>query len=132
MSLHIGAHVFPTSDLPERAVRNRAVSRKDETYIDRLERELSITFRQIGHWRAFAAALDANASRLAETATQQAAGGSDDGLDGLDSVFGPLEQRLAALSTMRSAADGLFAALTPSQRYLALRVLPLCCLPMTH
>jgi hypothetical protein len=101
--------------------------------MDRLERELSITPSQAGRWRAFAAALDANASRMAETtAYAQTAGDTDDGIDGLDAVFGPIEQRLAALSIMRSSAERLFAVLSPSQRHLALRVLPLCCLPMTN
>jgi hypothetical protein len=133
MSLHIGAHSLPTSDWPKWAVHNRAAALTDETYINRLERELSITPGQAAHWRAFAAALDANASRMAETATwTQAGDGNDDGLGALDAVFGPLELRLAALSMMRSSAGALFAVLSPSQRHLALRALPLCCLPMAH
>ena len=82
-----------------------------------LEAQLSISESQTKAWAAFAETLSANSRRL-------------DTVDGVrDHPFGRLEDRLAALSSMRQAGAVLFSALNVAQQRKAIRLLPLCCLP---
>lgn len=93
---------------------------------------LGIAPDQKGPWREFAAALRANADRLdTERDDDNGPTLSDvaDAFDGLDHLFGPLEERVVALLSMRTAAARLYAVLSPRQRREADRLLPLCCLP---
>ena len=82
-----------------------------------LEAELSINSVQMKAWSAFANTLSANNGRL-------------DTVDGVrEHPFGRLEDRLAALSSMRQAGAVLFSALDVDQQRKAIQLLPLCCLP---
>jgi hypothetical protein len=77
---------------------------------------LSIAPGQAQAWRAFVDALSVNKRRM----RADNAGG--------ESPFGPLAHRLDALASMQRAAQQLFAILDPTQRRVAMQVLPLCCL----
>jgi hypothetical protein len=84
-------------------------------YINNLKDVLSITEPQMEAWTTFAEVLRSNRRRLEDA--------------GADQPYGALEHRLAALRCMRSSAAKLFALLDPVQQKLAMRHLPLCCLP---
>jgi hypothetical protein len=86
-------------------------------YVARLKAELSIGPDQVDAWSAFADALLANGCRM-----------RGDG-DCDDEPFGSLSDRLAALASMRRAAERLFGVLHPAQQRVAAHALPLCCLP---
>jgi hypothetical protein len=88
-----------------------------ESYVAGLQAKLSISEGQTEALEAFADALSANGRRM-----------QDGGTCG-DEPFGSLADRLAALASMRRGAEQLFAALDPSQRRIAVRILPLCCVP---
>jgi|ThiBioDrversion2_2_1062182.scaffolds.fasta_scaffold42554_2 hypothetical protein len=85
-------------------------------YVDSLEDALSITEPQMGAWMSFAEALLENRRRMESVVAG-------------DQPFGALEDRLAALRRMRTSAAKLFPLLDPAQQGLAMRHLPLCCLP---
>jgi hypothetical protein len=87
-----------------------------QSHVESLRTRLSITAAQMHAWTPFAEALSANRRRL-------------DAHAGADEPFGRLEDRLAALDSMRQSAEQLFSILDPSQRSRAIRLLPLCCLP---
>lgn len=82
-----------------------------------LRAKLAITDGQMEAWAAYAEALLANDRRVR----------SFD--DGEDHPFGPLEDRLAALASMRQAAVVLFSVLDATQQRKAMHLLPICCLP---
>jgi hypothetical protein len=88
-----------------------------ESYEASLRRKLSISEDQMDAWAIFAATLWANHRRLADIGT------------GAQEPFGALENRLAALRSMRDAAAQLFAVLGSAQKTRAMQLLPLCCLP---
>lgn len=73
-----------------------------ETYIAGLEAKLSIGPDQMEAWRAFADTLSRKACRMHSDR------------DHSDEPFGPLPDRLAALASMRRAADRLFGVLHPA------------------
>ena len=92
-------------------------------YVDGLRLELGINAAQSAAWERFADSLRANRKRMG---TRQHA---DVGTrDPADAVFGPCQERLAALGAMRIATSQLLAVLTTSQREKAEQLLPLCCL----
>jgi hypothetical protein len=80
--------------------------------------QLAITEDQLQAWVEFAATLSANGRRMHCT-------------DDEDQPFGPVEDRLAALGSMRRAAGELFSVLRADQQRKALLLLPLCCLPQS-
>jgi hypothetical protein len=86
-----------------------------EKYVARLRVELAITDAQAEAWGAFAEALRENRRRMQ---TFDDAG---------DQPFGPVQDRLAALASMRRAAQDLLAVLERAQRRKAMQLLPLCC-----
>lgn len=88
-----------------------------ETYVAGLKDKHSIGPEQMGLWSAFAEALSSNDRRMRSNANNG------------DEPFGALPDRLAALESMRQAAEQLFGVLGPTQRGVAAQVLPLCCLP---
>jgi hypothetical protein len=88
-----------------------------ETYVARLEARLAIGPDQMEAWRAFADMLSANRHRMQ--------GDSDHSHE----PFGPPPDRLAALASMRHAAERLYGLLHPVQQRVAAQALPLCCLP---
>lgn len=88
-----------------------------ESHLADLKVKLSITEAQMEGWAAFADALSANSRRMRSV--------DDDG----DHPFGPLQDRLAALASMRHAAARLFTMLSAAQRCSAIQLLPLCCVP---
>jgi hypothetical protein len=90
-----------------------------ERHVADLREKLSIGEGQMQLWAAFADTLSANGRRMR------------DGNCSGDDPFGPLPDRLAALASMRHAAQQLFATLSPGQQRTAARILPLCCLPPT-
>jgi hypothetical protein len=90
--------------------------RMGRDYVDGLKDALSITEPQMGAWMPFAEALLENRRRM-------------ESVEAGEQPFGVLEDRLAALRRMRSSASNLFPLLDPVQKSLAMRCLPLCCLP---
>ena len=90
--------------------------RRGRGYVAGLEDVLSITEPQMKAWMSFAEALFENRRRM-------------EGVEAGDQPFGALEDRLIALRHMRSSAARLFPLLDPAQQSLAMRHLPLCCLP---
>jgi hypothetical protein len=50
------------------------------------------------------------------------------GNEGSESPFGLIAHRVAALDSMKRAAQRLLVVLSPAQRRAAVRMLPLCCL----
>lgn len=114
----IQAHTISTMSPPAAAFR-RATTRPrcgGKSYTDGLKARLSIAPGQAQAWAAFAHALSANHRRTLS------------GNDGDSSPFGPLAHRLAALDSMKRAAERLLAVLDPAQRRAAAQALPLCCL----
>lgn len=85
-------------------------------HVASLKAQLAITEDQLRLWAEFAATLSANNRRM------QRAGDADH-------PFGLVEDRLAALGSMRHAAAELIAVLRSDQRHGAFQLLPLCCLP---
>lgn len=113
------AHAMPARDATTAAVPapvKRPLSGAG-SYVARLKAELSIGPEQGDAWSAFVDALLANGRRMR--------GDSDCG----DEPFGSLSDRLAALASMKRAAQRLFGVLHPGQQCVAARALPLCCLP---
>jgi hypothetical protein len=86
-----------------------------QSHVESLRTRLSITAAQMYAWTPFAEALSANRRRLHAGTTEE--------------PFGRLEDQLAALDGMRQSAKQLFSVLNPSQRRVAIKLLPLCCLP---
>lgn len=87
-------------------------------HVASLRARLVITERQSPAWAVFAATLSANSRRLQDVGDE-------------DQPFGLVEDRLAALSSMRHAAAALFPLLSAAQQRRALQLLPLCCLPQS-
>ena len=85
-------------------------------YVASLKAQLAITENQFRAWVEFAATLSANSRRMQRT-------------DDEDQPFGLIEDRLAALGSMRRAARKLFPVLRADQQCKVLQLLPLCCLP---
>jgi hypothetical protein len=82
--------------------------------------ELSLDESQMNAWQAFVETLAANARRL-------------DDVDGRNEhPFGRLQDRVAALASMRQATDVLLSVLDTAQKRRAMRLVPLCCLPTAH
>jgi hypothetical protein len=86
-------------------------------YLAGLEAKLCIGPNQIDAWSAVADALSANGRRMRSDT------------DSSYEPFGSLPDRLAALDSMRRAAERLFNVLHPAQQRVASQALPLCCLP---
>jgi hypothetical protein len=84
-----------------------------ESYLATLKAKLAITEAQTEAWAAFAESLWANRRRMGT----------------VDQPYGILQDRLAALASMRHAAAPLFAVLDAAQQRRAKELLPLCCLP---
>jgi hypothetical protein len=89
-----------------------------DTYVAGLEAKLSIGPDQMEAWGAFVDTLSANGCRMQSDGSHR------------HEPFGPLPDRLAALASMRCAAERLFGVLHPAQQCVAARELPLC-LPRT-
>jgi len=102
-----------TLPTPRRPVRSGAAG-----YVASLKVQLAITDDQLRAWAEFAATLSANSRRMQRT-------------DDEDQPFGLVEDRLAALASMRRAAGELFRVLRADQQCKALQLLPLCCLPQS-
>jgi hypothetical protein len=85
-------------------------------YVADLKTELAITEAQSQAWAAFTSTLLANSRRIQR-------------IYGKVHPFGVIEDRLAALASMRTAAAVLFTVLGESQQRAALQLLPLCCIP---
>jgi hypothetical protein len=116
--LMISANTIPAQELsttrilPARTrVRSGAAG-----HLSSLKAQLAITEDQLRAWVEFAATLSANTRRMHRT-------------DDEDQPFGLVEDRLAALGSMRRAAGELFSVLRADQQHKALQLLPLCCLP---
>jgi hypothetical protein len=102
-------------EIPSQTMRPFAL-RNGRDYVDQLKILLAITEAQMEAWKSFADALYANRQRMESVKAE-------------DQPFGALEDRLVAIRRMRSSAAELFALLDPTQQGLAMRHLPLCCLP---
>jgi len=110
-----GHELSTTRILPtRRRVRSGAAG-----YVASLKVLLAITEDQLRAWAEFAATLSANSRRMQRTNDE-------------DQPFGLVEDRLAALASMRRAAGELFPILRADQQCKALQLLPLCCLPQSH
>ena len=107
--------MIEASVVPYRGVRPLD-RRRGRNHVDHLKDLLSIAEPQMEAWMSFAETHFANRRRME----------SD---EGGDQPFGALEDRLAAFRSMRAAAAQLFPLLDPAQRNMAMRHLPLCCLP---
>jgi hypothetical protein len=103
-----------TAPLPPAIRRPRSGA---ESHIAGLEAKLSIVAGQMEAWRAFADTLSANGHRMQSDSNHS------------HEPFGSLPDRLAALGSMRRAAERLFGLLHPAQQRVAAQSLPLCCLP---
>lgn len=88
-----------------------------ERYVAGLQATLAITEDQMDVWTAVADSVWANRRRME----------SGECVEGVP--FGALEDRLAALASMRQAAARLYITLDTDQQRKALQLLPLCCLP---
>lgn len=102
-----------TIPLTRRRVRSGAAG-----YVASLKAQLAINEDQLLGWAEFAATLSANSRRMQRT--------DDD-----DQPFGLVEDRLAALASMRRVTGQLFPVLRADQQCKALQLLPLCCLPQS-
>ena len=115
----IHAHAIPARDATTAGIPApvRRLLSGAGSYVARLKGELFSGPDQLDAWSAFADTLLANGSRMR--------GDGDCGYE----PFGYLSDRLAALASMRRAAERLFGVLHPAQQRVAARALPLCCLP---
>jgi hypothetical protein len=115
--LMIAANTIPVQELS--TTRILPVRRRGRSgaagYVASLKAQLGITEDQLRAWAKFAATLSANSRRMQRT---------DDGAE----PFGLLQDRLAALCSMRQAAAELLRVLNPAQQRKAFQILPLCCL----
>ena len=88
-----------------------------ERYVAGLQATLAITEDKMEAWTAFAESLRSNRRRM------------ESGECAEDLPYGALEDRLAALASMRQTAAQLYGVLDKNQQCKALQLLPLCCLP---
>jgi hypothetical protein len=116
----IAANTIPAPELSTARVfpARRRVRFVAPGYVASLQAQLAISKGQLQAWAAFAATLSANRRRMQR-------------VDDEDQPFGLIEDRLAALGSMRHAAAELFPVLSADQQCKALQLLPLCCLPQS-
>ena len=97
--------------------RGRRLGSGAKNYVAGLQATLAITEHQMEPWTAFAQSLCANRRRMESEECAE------------DLPYGTLEDRLAALASMRHATAQLCGVLDTNQQRKALQLLPLCCLP---
>lgn len=102
-------------EMPPQTMRPFALH-NGRDYVDKLKILLAITEAQMEAWTSFAETLYASRQRMESIKAE-------------DQPFGALEDRLVVVRRMRSSTAELFALLDPTQQGLAMRHLPLCCLP---
>lgn len=102
-----------------------------QTLMTRLECDLGISREQAPAWRRFAAAVDANATRLQRQRRSPArsAGAAVETIAGMRAT---LREHAVAMDAMHTAVVPLYTQLTPRQRRKADQLLPLCCPPDSH
>src|SRR5262245_24679021 len=93
--------------LPRPAIRPRPIGKR---CIAGLKDRLSVAPDQAQAWKSFADALSANSLRM------------EAGNEGSESPFGLIAHRVAALDSMKRAAQRLLVVLSPAQRRAAVRM----------